>query len=404
MLLIFYVFLSTRMLGFFDIEALLISGTSYGFFIINLIVITTALLSKGKLRIPRIAAPYIFTIVLFIFLGTLYPVILGYQNLIKSIIASKDMFYYSILVYIILKKNHIDYNRVCDFLHALGLYLSVTFLVTLLLKVTPPFYITDHVIGMTTSRVFFPTYISLALFIVYDKFVHNKLSSTLFYLNSATLTFGIYASGHLSIFLTSILSLLFLSLALRRNNNKIYTMFKLIKAIIIGILISLLLLSSDRLRTTLSYFITSIVVGDNEALSSRDKYNLFRWNAIEDSPLFGYGFVHKSSDLMQIYASEYNTRFTETLSVIDSGYVDLLVKFGYVGMFSFLLMYFIVLISILYKVSHHKNRAIVYTLFLFQFYLINYTWSVFTFSHGIIPISIALGLLISISSYRKGIS
>ena len=76
--------------------------------------------------------------------------------------------------------------------------------------------------------------------------------------------------------------------------------------------------------------VNSIMYSEDLALQTRDLYNAFRWDAINAEPVFGYGYIHQSSQLMvQFKLVAGDSAFMERFTVVDSGYVDLLIKYGY---------------------------------------------------------------------------
>ena len=139
--------------------------------------------------------------------------------------------------------------------------------------------------------------------------------------------------------------------------------------------------------------VRAVVYSEDLALSTRDLYNEFRWDAINDQKTFGYGFIHQSSSLMNQFKLSGTSAFMERFTVIDSGYVDLLIKFGYLGTAVMLVTLNIYYLFGFFK--KYKNQiTLAMSLYLIQYAPVNYTWSVYTFSHGIIPGAIALYVII----------
>src|SRR5690606_14504475 len=124
--------------------------------------------------------------------------------------------------------------------------------------------------------------------------------------------------------------------------------------------------------------------------SSRDVYNEFRWSAIHDSPIYGFGFVHRDAALTDRYRLMDGVAYAERFSVIDSGYVDLLIKFGYLGAGVYLMMWFRVVYYALYSGFRGRPLNLLLGLFLLQYYAVSLTWSVFSYAHGLVPAFIAL--------------
>jgi O-antigen ligase len=139
--------------------------------------------------------------------------------------------------------------------------------------------------------------------------------------------------------------------------------------------------------------IDDIITGKDVALSSRYIYNEFRWDAIKERPMFGYGFIHKDASVTKSVRLIDDNRFAEKFGVIDSGYIDLLIKYGYIGMTLYLILWAKNFIPIILKPSKYRLLQIGMSLYLLQYFLVNYTWSVFSFAHGLVPAFIALYLI-----------
>jgi hypothetical protein len=129
------------------------------------------------------------------------------------------------------------------------------------------------------------------------------------------------------------------------------------------------------------------------AINSRAIYNVFRVDAINDNPLFGYGFIHSNAALMSAINIDVLNIYESELNVIDAGYIDLFIKFGYVGgiLYLSLLIYYIRKLGSNNLIFFHSR--VVFILFMFQYFIVSITWSVLTYSFGITPLVISLFLL-----------
>lgn len=74
------------------------------------------------------------------------------------------------------------------------------------------------------------------------------------------------------------------------------------------------------------------------AIESRFIVYARKFQLISDSPFFGLGFVPKDSLLATEYAHTAITRYDLTINTIDSGYLDLLLRFGVIGGLMYLLL------------------------------------------------------------------
>jgi len=398
-LVIFYIIASTKFLGFFDMGLFVIGGTDLGSFSLNLVVLLSAFYSKSWYKLDKFIFPMMLTVSILIVYGILNPYLNGYENMQQAIIASKSFLYFSIFFYLFGRRREINLNVVIQFLKILGIYLSLILIASLFISLVPPFYSESYIGYKDYIRVFFPTYISLALFLYYTQWQEKIIASKKMILIFLILLLGLIISGYFALTISTLLSLGLIYFIWHRSSSiNWYYFFK--KLLYLIILICSIFLSSEKLRVATFDNIELILDGSDVALSSRDTYNQFRWDAIEKKPYFGYGFIHKDAPIMKQFETSENNKFMEKLGVIDSGYVDLLIRFGYIGMF----IYLIIFGFYIFKIFKQKNPQ-VYSLamvaFLFQYYFVNYTWSVFSFMHGIIPMSIAFFILYTSERKRK---
>lgn len=102
---------------------------------------------------------------------------------------------------------------------------------------------------------------------------------------------------------------------------------------------------------------------------------------------------------MNQYKLSGTSAFMERFTVIDSGYVDLLIKFGYLGTgITLAILNRFFLFGFIRKFRNHITLAM--SLYFFQYLFVNYTWSVYTFSHGIIPGAVAMYIMIMYQDFK----
>ena len=99
------------------------------------------------------------------------------------------------------------------------------------------------------------------------------------------------------------------------------------------------------------------------------------------------GFLYKSSSLLRSFGG---TGYKETLSFIDAGYVDLLGRFGVIGLLLFLFYPFKILFN-----SLRFPYLFPFTFLIIQFVAVNYTWSVFSYPMGILVLSLVYVFVIN---------
>jgi hypothetical protein len=364
----FYILATTKFLGFFDTENFFIfQGLGLANPILHIIIFTVVLF-KGKLRkIDKNFRFYALGIISFLIYGVFKPFSLGLETFFEAIMASKEFWSISFFLYLSKFKRSIPLNYLIKLIIAIGVYLSLTYIIYFLLKLAPPFYITE-----ISFRAFFPTYISLAWFFTYYLWLAKINGTFTFIVFSLIFSVGLILAGHDAITITTIVSIA-LSAFIFKGKSSISVLTG-IRIVIFALILPLIVFFSKPLNN----YISTLISGEDVSLSSRESYNIFRWQAIYDRPLFGYGFVHKNALINQEYIDFTTNRFTERFEVIDSGYVDILIKFGFVGLFFMLLIWAQIIKLAFTEQNSYLPMKMVCGLYLLQYFVINYTWSVFT--------------------------
>lgn len=384
---VFYLLANTKFLGFFDIsDTFIIGGVGLAFPLLNIITIIAIFFSSNWYKIKKNDFYFIVGFVILLIGGIIYPIYLGFETIIQAITASKEFWVIFFFIYLITYRTYINVNLLLKSVKYIGIYISFIYILYFLLKIGPPSYVTENYI-----RAFFPTFMSFTIFLFYVEYQELKISKNKFISILIFLFVGIILADHLSLVIGTIFSLLFLNFLYNKNSFS-FSNF-IVKSSILLSIVFVIFVFSDNLRNNFNNAIVSITKGTDVALSSRDIYNEFRWKAIEKKPYFGYGFIHKSAPITKKFNNINNNRFAESFGVIDSGYVDMLIKFGYLGTFIYLLLWGIYIIKPLINPSKHYLIQLSMATYLLQYYLVSYTWSVFTFSHGLILGFIALFLI-----------
>lgn len=319
-----------------------------------------------------------FFILLFIIYGVLLPFLNQNSSFLQAVKAGKAFFHYFFFFYVITLNKKIDFTKIFNFIVFIGIYFSAIVWLFELTKIAPPYYITSKT--DTFLRVYYPTFISLAIFWkLFKNFNKQKIALfeflIIFYLIS-----GLYFLEFFSITSTTIgLSLLILIY----NTNRFG---KLYSASLIIIVMTILVFF--HLNNYFEEEVREIIDNQTSALLTRDNYNSFRWDIIKTNEYFGFGFLDRDVEIINESDAYEGSGYMNSLSFIDAGYVDLIGKFGLIGTIIFLLLpaYFI-------WISKKINNGYIIGLFIFQYFFINITWSVFTFPHGIIPLIIVYGFI-----------
>lgn len=132
------------------------------------------------------------------------------------------------------------------------------------------------------------------------------------------------------------------------------------------------------------FYIPYYYLSNDSAIVSRFKINQERFYILNERPLFGYGFIGKDSEVGKVISDASLSRHSSTIKVVDAGYLDLLLRFGYIGTFIYL--------YILFKLSSlniNINKIYLSDSFIISLIFINFTLSVFSFSIGLVPFFIA---------------
>ena len=390
---IFYILMTSKFLGFMDFSSLQLAGMDIGFFGINLLTSLTSLTSlsslfkikqkKSQLKLKG----FILLIIFLIIYGIVKPILSDTSNFIQALMASKDYWSYSILLYIVVNKNRIEVIKIIKFVKIIGIYLASMYIIGLIIPaiVPPKYYIESYV------RVAYTSYIVAAIYLFVAEYKIKRFN----YLIVFKILFcfvGIIISGRFSLTFSMLLGVLLLIYGFDKTLNLLK--FNVLKLFGLSLILVVLtsLMNPELVNTTYDSII-SIIDGTDAALSSRATYNEFRIKAINENMWFGYGFVHHSTEIMSSFDTFGSNRFMKSFGVIDSGYIDFLIKFGWVGLIAYLFLFFKYLYSS-FKTINKSVYTISMSVFLATYVLINYTWSVFTYPMGISSMAIAV-LIIS---------
>lgn len=393
---IYYILASTKFLGFIDPSSFIIGGVEIGYFGLNLITVISIFFNSKWYDFPKNTQLFLYTIIAILLYGILKPVIDENSTLIKAFIASKEIWFYSIFIYLIVYRQAIDDRLLLKSLKAIGVFLSIIYIVGQIVpEFVPPLYYNGSFV-----RTFYPTYISLALFLYCIDLKFSLSRSLKDRIIAIILILGLVLAAHSSLIIMTVLGVVFYKYLF--NKNLVLDKFSIIGAIALSVFsILFAFVFIDELYNELINTINGIITGEDNSLSSRDVYNEFRWEAINKKKELGYGFIHQSSEFMKEINTISTNRFMERFTVIDSGYVDMIIKYGYIGT-TIILVIFTKYFSKGFLNKYKNPLSLAMSIYLLQYIFINYTWSVYTFAHGIIPGMLALYLiLISRNFYSK---
>jgi len=388
-LIILYLVISTNFFGFVSIQKYFVfNGLDIGMPMVNMMVfISLIFILKWQRSPPKKYLYFIVMFMLFILYGIGYPVIMGYESIFQSLIASKEYLTVSLLLYLVMYRRHIDKELIIKAISFIGIYLSLVYIFYFIFKVSPPFYAEED--RVSTS---FPTYISLALILYYVKFINKEIKYHSFAIVFVILTSGILLSNRISLVVGMGLTLSILYLFYYKGRFNLKKL--LLKFSIFFVAIFSVILVFDDIRDSIVTEVDMIYLGTNLAIASRDKYNQGRWDAVAEAPLLGYGFIHKSAPITSKFVLIESHRFNERFEVVDSGYLNLVISFGYIGAVLYLLMWASIVFPPILNPNRYQVMQVGMSIYLLQYFFINYTWSVYTYSFGLIPGFLAIFFLL----------
>ena len=396
-LVLFYVIISTKTLGFLSMASMLLGGTDFGFFTVNMLILVSIFFYKGWYRIDAYMAPLFVALIILLLYGLSAPVLRGHESFMQALTASKGFLFYVIFFYMFVRKDEIDVYKVMDIVKFVGVYISVIKIIyaispALSSLITPPEYRSSFGEIAYYVRVDYPTYMSLATFIYYADWQQKKVSTKKFLIMFVILILGNLLAQHAALTGGTIIFIAMCYFIWHEDSTlDSYLMIK--KGLAAILFIVVLFSASYQLREIVVETYEATASGEDGALKSRKKFNKHREKAIKDRPLLGFGFIHKTSWIMkEKYRNKYLNRFTERLEVTDSGYIDLLTKFGYLGVTYLLLTMGLYLINV-FKDESPNSYALVGAAYILQYFLINKTWAVFSYAFGIIPLVIAFFMI-----------
>lgn len=360
-----YLLYITSFLGYLSNDIILFDY-EIGFYFQNLLLIGNYIFYKNRIKKINLHYKRIIIIINILFIyGIVAPFLFGYSSIFQSVIESKEFSSTFLLHYLLINKNIIRLEYIKNIIEKLGYYYIIIILLFLLFNYVPPVYIKNF----SQFSLKYPSLLSLFIFIKIAETDNLKSIIKSFFLLSIWIV-GIYEEGHLSILLTTAFGAGILLLRV-----PVIKLIENYKTILIGLVF---FSSLYFVLPTDEYFAELSELG---SMKARAIYNQERLSMISNQPYIGYGFLHHSA-----FKIDNKSVYTESLSFIDSGYIDLLGKFGIIGTLFYL---FIISFPIL-TYSTKDNFLIALKIFFLQYFFINITWSVFSFSLGTIALVIAI--------------
>lgn len=397
--LVIYLVVFTRAFGFLEEDTLKSIGIPNLLFCLNfiLLILSSYFICFRKNKLAR--TPYTLALLFWLY-GLIYPFVTEDSDLINSLTDGKDMLAYFLVSYLISVRRRINHSAVIKLVVVSGSILSVITLVFITTGIHPPEYAPvsgagDVLKGLHTR---FASLIALALIVVFGASLKTRITPTSFFL-ILLFVLALGLQGHRAIFLCTLTVLLLTPLFLNQQALRI----RLLMSYMIGSLL-LTMIAFNHIDNYIVKPVTEIINQDGGSFIGRATYDAQRWNYIYQSPLMGYGFINEESKLGLEFGENSTSRFSSTMGSVDSGYVDILIRFGIVGLLIMSVIYF-QLIPYLYRRLNTSNALLIsLVLYILSMFGTNITWSVFTYIFGIVPISLAYFFVlheVEISNVRK---
>lgn len=345
---------------FLNVTALL------GAFYVN---ISTKVLLKEEKLLLRV---YILLFIIGVYLG----VTRSGGTILNSIVDGKDILSVGILYYCFVQKGKkATAIFVYKFTFILALYFTLLLILHLVSGFTLPGYgpidpnDADNVSNGIHIR--YPLIIAIHCIIQFKRVITNGIDFKRIVL-TVILFIGLFLQARSSIFLSSIFVMGIMFLYIKNTNSSVRR--KLYFVLILCVMSPFLYISTG---PNISHFISQTVNGGGPAFT-RLLIGTSRIVEINDKPLLGSGFAHKNSVLGKKIELGSTSIHNERLSTVDSGYMDLLVRFGFFG--SLLILFAFIVFC---KESAKRSQQHHVFLLLSSYVLISLTWSVFTYGFGI---------------------
>ena len=323
--------------------------------------------------------------------GATIPAVRGHSDLVLAFIEGRHLAVYLLLLYTLLALSRLKLTLLKKLIVLAGICLSLEVIAYRLFGVFPPGFLPidpDFPGESTTIHIMYPHVISAALFLgLFDRLLRPRLAYL--WLAAPVLILGVIFQGHLSITLVTLLAIAFGVTRLPMNSKKIFGAFAGFAVVGCLLVVMALLMNLE--------LIEQYDVGAVQALLSRIAINAVRFQYLIQHPLGGYGFVHEASTLGLEFAQTARGLHDIRLATVDSGYLDLLVKFGLIGT-GLVVWFFIRFCRSLASLGRVDMQAPVAFVVLYLSVLL--TWSLLTYAHGIF--FLVLSVLICLSKPRYG--
>ncbi len=375
-----YLFVWTGYLGLATADALKPFSFENLIFLFNCFIFISLIWGFFQRKFFNVNGLIIFYL-LFFLIGIFYPFIKGQSGLFPALADGKDFLCILLAGYLFQNNKKINYSYLEKVIYFYSIIISLFILFYVAFGVSPPGYepvvYGDRAEGI---HVRYSSLVGLAFILSLIKFHYRGSYSHLAFLLFNLIFLMI--QPHKAVFLTTLGMVVVYYLLLSNIKTK------LIFSSFFGAILALVFLTGNIniVQDNVVQPAEQVVKGEG-VIGSRLEISALRISLWLQEPEFGYGFIDKNTPLGSYIESQAPSRFSEKLGVVDAGYIDLLVRFGYVGLGIFLLAYLYWFFTF-YR-SSDKFSVKMLSLLILSFLLISVSWSVMTYLHGIVVLSLA---------------
>lgn len=335
----------------------------------------------GALADAKYLALFPLTMLALALFGLCMPTLRGESSLALAFVEGKQFILYVFTIYCIFTASKFQTNVIFLAVLSCAMILAIEVIAFRFTGIYPPGFLpvlNDSSINTSSIHIMYPQVISGALFLIHGFRLHKKSPIYSIFCIPILLA-GLLLQDHFSILVITLAvyfaHLTGLTSAVARSLGRLF----FIGFILISLVFIQLIDSNPQLILPQSEYIL--------ALQSRFDIGFNRIAYFLERPWFGYGFIHEASSLGTKFSWLSKGIHDLRLGTVDSGILDLLLRFGIVGLL-------IALTSFAYfcrkLISVGPTRTLPLNLLIAGFSIMIVTWSMLSYLHGIIFISIVV--------------
>lgn len=376
--IVIYLFVWTGFLGIVSSETIKPLSFENLIFLLNLVVLVSLIYGMFNKRYFDSKGLILFYIAFFLF-GVFYPYIRGFSSILSALTDGKD--FLSILFggYLLQNLNKLPFSYVEKVVYLFSALIGIYIVFYFLLGVSPPGYepvLPD--IRAEGIHVRYSTLVVLAFTLSLIRFYYKRTY------NNLMLFFVMFVfliiQPHKSVYLVTLSLYAGYFIFLSNLKTKILSF-----AFVFGVFLGFL--GTNNLGVIQDVIVkpfTHVVKGEG-VIGSRLDMSALRISYWLKEPLFGYGFINEDTKIGISVETASASRFNSTLGIVDAGYIDLLVRFGVIGLAFFVVFYFYWFI----KTFNYRNEFYckIFALFILSYVFVSISWSVMTYVHGIVTLA-----------------